>query len=184
MRIESIRIKYILDQYADTDHLGEYTDDLQDGVIVRDYGEFYEKLPAEMERDVDGTFLYKGEPEVPQKGREYRGFIPYAGEEKPGTKWFYKYGMQDFKRIEGLNNGDWHYIGIMAEATVSYGQNGHRRLEVLSSGGLWGIESDSGGYLEEVEKEELQGLKDHLKEFNIDLSDFDDIEIEKGDIEY
>ena len=175
-KIDSITVKAIQDESPDTSFIGEYTDDLRPGVIVRDYEEFYEKLPAEMERDYDGRFLSKGAPTVPAKGREYRGFIPYAGGEKPGTKDFYKYGMEDFKRMEGLERGDWSFIGIRAEAQVSYGQNGNsRRLEWFTSGGLWGIESDSGEYLKEVAKDELADLRAHLEQFNVDTSNFDEL---------
>ena len=174
--IEKIRAKVMVDESPDTAWLGEYTDDLGPGVIIREYDEFYEKIPTEMERDVDGRFLGKAEPELPSKGRNFRGFIPYAGGEKPGTKEFYKYGMQDYKRMEGLNNGDWGFIGIQAEAKVSYAiGGGSRRLEDLTSGGLWGIESDSGDYLAEVVKDELIDLKSHLEKFNVDLSNWDEL---------
>jgi len=181
--IEEIKVRAIPDESPDTSWLGEYTDDLGPGVIIRDYDEFYEKIPTEMERDDDGKFIGKAEPELPSKGRNFRGFIPYAGGEKVGTKEFYKYGMQDYKRMEGLNNGDWYFVGIQAEATISYPINGgSRRLEHFTSGGLWGIESDSGDYLNKVAKEEFADLKSHLEEFNVDVSDWDelvkDIEIE------
>jgi len=180
MKIESIKIKHHVDECADMDWIGEFTDDLGPGVMVRDYGQFYERLPAEMERDFDGRFLCKGEPEVPARGREYRGFIPYAGGEKQGTKDYYKYGMQDWARMEALNSGEWCFIGIIAEAVVSYpiGGNGDRRLETLSSGGLWGIESDAGDYLEEVAGQELDNLKEHLNQFGIDTAGFEEIEVE------
>ncbi len=182
LKIESIAIRHTIDDNPDTSWLGEFTDDLEPGVIVRDYGEFYEKLPAEMERDFDGKFVGKGEPEVPPRGREYRGFRPYASGEKVGTKAYYKYGMHDHKRMEGLNNGDWSFIGIIAEAIISYpcihGFDSSR-LETLTSGGLCGIESDSGIYLEEIEQEQLMDLKEHLKQFNVDISNFNDIEIER-----
>jgi len=182
VKIESITVKALYDDTPDTSFLGEYTDDMEPGVIVRQDGEFYEKLPAKMERDIDGTFLCKGEPEVPPRGREYRGFRPYAGGEKVGTKDYYKYGMQDYKRMEGLERGDWSFIGIMAKAVVSYRLNGYCRLETFTSGGLWGIETDAGEYLDEVKTEELDGLKNHLEAFGVDLSNWDkltkDIEIE------
>jgi len=176
-KIEELRVRAIHDKYPDTSFLGEYTDDLGPGVIIRDYEEFYEKIPTEMERDPDtGQFIGKAEPELPSRGRYYRGFRPYAGGEKVGTKEYYKYGMQDFKRYEGLNNGDWCFIGIEAEALVSYEVgNGSSRLETFTSGGLWGVESDSGEHLEEIKKEELDDLKTHLKQFNVDLSNWDEL---------
>lgn len=184
-KIEEIKVKAMIDDCPDTSWLGEYTDDLKPSVIVRDYGKYYEKLPAEMERDFDGRFLCKGEPEVPPIGREYRGFRPYAGGEKAGTKDYYKYGLQDFKRIEGLEQGDWSFIGIQAEALISYPirSNGDRRLERLTSEGLWGIESDSGSYLDNVKDEQLADLKDHLEHFNVGLSNWDEL-TEDLELEY
>jgi len=182
--IEKIKVMVIPDESPDTSWLGEYTDDLGLGVIIREYGEFYEKIPTEMERDYDGTFIGKAEPELPSRGRNYRGFIPYAGGEKVGTKDFYKYGMQDYKRMEGLNNGDWYFVGIQAEALISYPINGgSRRLEHLTSGGVWGIESDAGDYLEEVMKEEFADLKGHLEKFNVDTSNWDEL-VEGIELEY
>lgn len=73
----------------------------------------------------------------------------------------------------------WMYIGIRAKAEVSYEmQNvyprGNRRIEWFTSGGLWGIESDSEEkYLIEVENEQLADLKEHLRIFNVDVTDFE-----------
>ncbi len=173
--IERVKIERIIDESPDTSYLGKYTDELGPGVVVRALGEFYEKLPAPMERDTDGRFWRKGAPEVPSRGREYRGFLPYAGGAKPGTEEYYRYGMLDFKRMESLQMGDWSYIGIRAYATVKYLiGDGSYRLETLSSGGAWGIESDSTeSYLREIEDEELSEVKAHLETFGVDTSDFD-----------
>lgn len=168
IKIEKITLVHEFDNSPDTSCLGEYTDDLQEGVIVRQHDEFFEKLPEE--------------DRYPDKGRDYRAFKPYAGGEKVGTKEYYEYGMQDYKRMESLNNGNWSYIGIYAKAEVSYdiGQ-GSRRIETLESSGLWGIESDSGDYLKEVEKEQLEDLKEHLKAFGVNVKNFDKIEVERKD---
>jgi hypothetical protein len=173
-KIESIKIVSSHDEDPDVSWLGEYTDDMEPGVIIREYDEFYEKIPTEMERDLDGKFIGKMEPEISRPGNTFRGFKPYAGDETVGTKDYYKYGMQDYERMEGLNRGDWCIIGIKAEAVISYptGNNGDRRIERLTSGGLWGIESDSGGYLQEVAQNELIDLKFHLENFNIDTSNW------------
>jgi len=61
-------------------------------------------------------------------------------------------------------------IGISAGASVSYpiNQNGDRRIEWLSSGGLYGIEANaSDEHLDQVKQEELDDLKDHLGKFGI-----------------
>ena len=86
-----------------------------------------------------------------------------------------EYAEQDDQRVAAY--GDWWMLGIMARAEVSYaiGQ-GNSRLESLTSGGLWGIESDSGAeYIETVAREELADLKAHLGHFSVDLSNFDEL---------
>jgi len=71
-----------------------------------------------------------------------------------------KYVRQDYDRMESLNAGDWCYIGIRAEAKVQVTGDTVQRI---SSGGLWGIESDSDrSYFDEVQKDELANLKTEL----------------------
>lgn len=80
-----------------------------------------------------------------------------------------KYCLQDFARAESGNNGDWCMIGIRAEceyyASTPEGK-GHVNfgpIQKLTSGGLWGVESDSGDdHLESIEQEELAELKHEL----------------------
>lgn len=88
------------------------------------------------------------------------------------------------QRLEEFNRGDVYEVGIRAKAEVSYSTgNGNRRIERFTSGGLWGIDSDSEEtYFEEVKADELADLKNHLAQFNVDVSNFDelseDVEIE------
>jgi len=78
------------------------------------------------------------------------------------------YCKADYERMLALDRGEWCYLGIMAKAVVSIPCNGNsRRLETLTSGGLWGIESDSGEYLDEVAQEQLEDLKSHLRAFGV-----------------
>ena len=79
---------------------------------------------------------------------------------------------QDTQRLNSYGD-DWVNYGCMAEAVVSYpiSKQGDRRLETLTSGGLWGIESDSDdSYKTEIAKEQIEELKDHLKRFNIRIN--------------
>jgi hypothetical protein len=65
---------------------------------------------------------------------------------------------------------DVEIVGCVAKAEISYaiGNNGTRRIDWLTSAGLWGIESDSGkDYLKQVEKEQLADLREHLQHFGI-----------------
>jgi hypothetical protein len=164
-------IKHMYDPCPDTSFLGEWTDDIGPGVIVRQYGEFYEKIPCEMERDSDGRFLCKGTPDIPSRGSECRGFRPYAGGESVGTKSYYRYGMEDWKRMESLNNGDWFFIGIKAQTTVHM-SNG--MSDVVESDGLWGIESDSSrDHITEVTDDELDSVRRQLRNLGFKDSDID-----------
>lgn len=71
-----------------------------------------------------------------------------------------KYVAQDYERMERLNAGYWGFIGIKAEARVIV--NGI--TQEITSGGLWGIESDSEeSYFEEIEGEELSSLRTQLE---------------------
>lgn len=164
--IEKIWIEHILDIDADTSFYGKFTNELDDGVIVREFDEFWENLDDEQKEDAENT-----------RGREYKGFKPYAGGEKVGTKDYYKYGLQDYERMEMLNKGDFYFIGIVANCKVKYpiGQSSFR-LENFSSSGIWGIESDSGeNDLDEMGKNELENLKFHLEKMNINISNFDEL---------
>jgi hypothetical protein len=178
-RIASIKIVHTLDEYTDTSFLGEYTNNCIRGNIIRQYDEFYERIDTGMERDTDGRFYCKKSPDISRYYRngEHPAFKPYAGGEKIGTKNYYNYGMEDYKRMESLNSGNWYFMGISAIAEINTSNNNKEWLiNKISSGGLWGIESDSSKeYIKEIELEELNNLKDVLKTLG-----FPDDEIESN----
>lgn len=81
--------------------------------------------------------------------------------------------------INDRYNGVWEFVGIRAECSVSYPIGSHgsltsRRLEWLSSSGLYSIEYHHTveEYHIEVAKEQLEDLKTHLEVFGIDVGDF------------
>ena len=91
---------------------------------------------------------------------EYRYFNPnwenYKGLEDSEIR---KYCQQDYKRMESLNRGNWCFIGVSADAEIVLGDT----CQTITSGGLWGIESDSGAdYFAEVEQEQLAELRGQL----------------------
>jgi hypothetical protein len=102
--------------------------------------------------------------------REYRYFNPnHENYKGPPENEIRKYCRQDFDRMESLNAGDWCYIGIRAEARVIVNEKiigpvaSHGIAQTITSGGLWGVESDSGReHLEETIREELASLKTEL----------------------
>jgi len=186
LAIEQVRIKRMIDNDPDTSYLGRYTDDIGPGVVIRKYDEFYERIPTEMERDSNGRFIGKEEPDIPLYSNEYVGFrpanhIPHnpdnwkhvsradkkAVREKFGSlkKADYAYALEDYNRFEGLTRGDWYYIGIEVDATVSISVAG-RCLNsiVVQSGGLWGIESDSGDVeINDIISDEKESLRKELQ---------------------
>ena len=116
-----------------------------------------ETLDAVSECDCDG----RGDMERNQ----YRYFNPslnYDDETRENT---IKYVAQDYERMERLNRGDWCFTGIRAEAEYSVGESrGGYLCQELTSGGQWGIESDSdASYFAEVEQEELADLRKQLE---------------------
>jgi len=70
-----------------------------------------------------------------------------------------KYALQDKKRLEAYYNDEWHFVGVQVVAEIRI----DGLLQTISSGGLWGIESDSGNeYFDEVFEEQKEQLKDVL----------------------
>jgi hypothetical protein len=89
---------------------------------------------------------------------EYRYFIAAMSGEETGNP---ESVRQDYDRMESFSRGDWGYIGIIAKAELQLTRNG--TIQILRSGGLWGVESDSGNdYLQEVADEELETLRREL----------------------
>jgi hypothetical protein len=189
-KIISIVIEHAFDESPDTSFLGEYTSKRDEWNINRRTGTFVhaeivrERIIAALEEKLEDISpansgndalhaIYRvshyekrlekikaidlNQYTIGRHSFEY--FKPYAVGEKPGSPEYKKYAMQDFERLEGLSRGSWCFIGIIAKAQISV--NG--TLQTIASGGLWGIESDSGkDFIEETEKEELSDLSKNL----------------------
>jgi hypothetical protein len=108
---------------------------------------------------------------------EYRYFNGpvenYKGESPEDIR---KYVRQDYERMERLNVGDWCFIFIKAEVEIQLIATEENSVvskvswhspvapyQTITSGGLWGIESDSDkDYIAEIEGEQLSELKSQL----------------------
>lgn len=79
------------------------------------------------------------------------------------------YAREDAQRVRDFRAGQWWFETCRAVAEVRYElYDGSFRVERLSSGGLYGIESDCGEeYRQEVESEELADLQAHLARFGV-----------------
>jgi len=187
-RILGVQVITRCDDMPDTSYLGRYIDTPEDGAIVCATGEFYEdvvrcsgiidraaELAASAERAGEGARAtywtakaqrladkWEDANEIPNRSRKYRFFRPYAGGEAVQSESYRAYAQQDWERMRGLTEGNWNYVGIMAEAEVTLA--GSNVIQRITSGGLWGIESDSGdAYLEEVAQSELEELRGELQ---------------------
>lgn len=93
------------------------------------------------------------------RGRTYRYFNPnadnYTGDPDDDIR---KYCLQDYERARTLGDA-WNFVGVRAEAEVQLTGD---LCQMITSGGLWGIESDSGDYFKEVEAEQINELKAEL----------------------
>ena len=143
IRVDRIEIQWLTDEGASLDNLGTY------GHAATS--------PAAIDRAALGH----------QMRGEFRWFNPAMTGDETGNP---ESPAQDYARAEAYNRGEWSMLGCVAVATISRpcGQ-GSRRLDKLTSGGLWGVESDSGAdYLKSVESEQMADLAEHLKAFGIE----------------
>lgn len=138
-----------MDEDPDTSWIGEYTNSPSPEAFIR-VGEHAGKQVKELGED----------DELPSRGREYLYFLPARTGEETGNP---ESPKQDFERMESLNVGQWCFVGIIAKAVVISAQG---VTQTIRSGGLWGIESDSGkDYLGEVARDELDSLRVELETF-------------------
>lgn len=157
-RIESVRIDTVVDDSPDTSWLGEYSNDPK--------GEF--AIDREERGDMErGEFRYFNPGSV-EPFNPAATWIPATIQTEVGRRAYWHEAMQsnaeqDYKRSESYNRGDFCFVGIVAKAVVvSTGGI----VQTLRSGGLWGIESDSGAdHIASVEQEELSGLRSELEAF-------------------
>ena len=209
IKIESIKVHQKIDKNPDISFIGEYTDKYNDWYICRhcekylidaekpnlileaiesriyDLENELEDEPQNLKKEKALKVLEKRfdniEPhDCPNSHREYNYFIPYAGGEKPGTKEYKEYGMQDFKRMEQLTNDIWCFTYIYAEAKILIDNN----YQTITSMAINSVESDSGdSYIQDLIKEELADLKRTLTALNVNMSQWveltTDIEIEE-----
>lgn len=166
-KIIDIKIVHKVDEDPDTSFIGEYTDEHDPFHFDR----HERKMLKTLERDPDYF--------IPPKGREYRFFKPYAAGLKPGASRYVRYGKQDLERMESLNRGDWWFIGIKAVATI---QLSGTMVQEITSGGLWGIESNDTDYHKEVEWEELGWLRKELIAAGFTEEEIDAVDVEEEEL--
>ena len=84
------------------------------------------------------------------------------------------------ERLKAYQDGEFAFVGVRAEADVVIGGV----VQTLTSGGLWGIESDSDReYIEEVAGEEYSELRKILTEVGVPTAQLP-LEIEREQIDW
>jgi hypothetical protein len=146
----SIKVEHEPDTSPDLDWIGTYSN---------------EPGPADRTVDREACGDWGG-------SHDYAYFIAANSGDETGNSDSVK---QDYQRMEAYNNQQWYMLGIRAAAKVQCPDgSGSYRLEYFSSGGLWGIESDSDkDYIQEIKNEQLDDLYAHLEHFGVDLSNWD-----------
>lgn len=150
-RILSVTIKRMIDPDHDTSCLGEYSNNKSSEYSI----DRKHSLDCQVNeyRYFNPSFNY-----VDTQGKIIQNA---AGGDTLTPEEVRQYVRQDYERMERLNAGDWYYLGIRAEAEIQLTGD---LVQTISSGGLWGIESDSdASYIEDLEREQLSNLKSELR---------------------
>jgi len=87
-------------------------------------------------------------------------------DEDPDTSYLDQDEFED--RREAYQRGEFSFVGVRAEAQVVI----EGIVQTLTSGGMWGIESDSDeAYIEDVALEEYDNLRDILKAVGVSTAE-------------
>lgn len=157
-RIVSVTIRRVAESYADTSYLGEFSDHAKTEFsidhhkrVANPHNAFQWFNPGSVEDYNENAEWIKGG--TPEQRRQYWHDTMTRNAEL------------DYKRMISLENGHWTHIGISAEAEIAVPSGPEMAIiQTIHSGGLWGIESDSGReYLESIEQEQIADLKQQLK---------------------
>lgn len=131
--------------------------------VVHDLDEHStDKLPGSYSREADSQYSIDREERGDQRSGQYRYFNPRLDvigvSESDTDEDVSRYTEEAYKQGEAYHRGEWCYVGIRAEAEVTFTDV----IQQISSGGIYGIESDSGDYLTEVANDELDALRVEL----------------------
>ena len=138
-------------------HLGEFRRPRRGEVFVlRATGELRDPCGEVLAKDPDGgIFIGRG---------CFEDFIPanlHCSGPAPACEEEYQHALQDWRRAEALNDGDFYMVGVTVKAGVKFPSG---VIHEFVSPGLWGVESDSEeACLREIALEELAGLMSDME---------------------
>lgn len=148
-----ISIRWAIDESPHTDHLGKFTGTWEEGAI--ECSKHDDRWRSDMFRWFVSFNYNKHDSKNWEhvSGKDKRDLIKKHGSLKNVTRF---YALEDFKRMQGLQAGEWHYQGCIV--TVRLGQ-----LETEES--VWGIESDCDAkHKTDMEREVIEEAIISLKE--------------------
>lgn len=154
--LREVKINVVVDDNPDLSYLGEYGKAYKPGAIDREEQGDYE--PGQFQYFYPSSNHYPHNPKnwehvtKADRGKVIKKYGSLRAADEA-------YTLQDYRRMETFGDS-WHCVGIYAVATVLMGDT----LQEIRSGGLWGIESDSGlSDLREVAQDELNELRETLR---------------------
>ena len=118
---------------------------------------------GDMERN-EYQYFNPGTVEPFNKDAEWLRAIPEADRQEHWRAAMRENAARDYERMERLQHGDWGYVGIRSYAEILLPSGSACIVQDITSGGLWGVESDSDrAYLTEIETEQLSELREQLR---------------------
>ena len=168
MELLSVEIRTTPDEW-DTVDLGEYVPNLPP---LKPYGR-PERIGAPwwaiIDRKVRGD--WHGDT------RDCRWFVgPWQNYEGTKDTLARRYVSQDYERMEAGLHGQWWPEFVYAVARVSVSGT----VQTIRSGGIGGVESDAGEYRTEIAREELDALRETLREMGVPLDDWAELATAAG----
>lgn len=162
-----IKIKHMIDESPDTSWMGKIYDSWQPGSIERSKHDLYD--PSGFR----GEMLYY----VPDDAHLFEETRRYYQQHGYSRHEAYTQARQqvieDYNRLIGYYNELWYFIGVVVTVELDGIEIGYDAL--------WGIESDSGDYIKEVEQEciaeALADAKTNLAKLH-SITDLDTLEPE------
>ncbi len=159
----SVKIRVESDDHPDLSWLGEYTDNAPDSYDLKRGSAFCRR---HRERNTFRFFVPAMSVDEHHKELSRLGYSRGLSED-----YARHYCRRDFERMETYGK-DWWMLGIWAEANVVI----NNVIQTVSSGGLFGVESDSkGDYLIEVAREEIVSLKAIMEAMGLVSDDLEDM---------
>lgn len=185
-RILSVLVRHEHDTDPDTAWLGKWSARIpsRQHYIDRRTGELFNENGHIAATHPDGgvfvdnyscEYFIPGPNHVPHNPKSWKGLgkrIDVNGKMVTPRQADYLYALDDWRRMEDINNGEIGFIGIKAEAHVQFIEHG--TVQEIQSSGLWGIESDSGQeYFDSVAAQQLAELRCELEAVGFTTDEID-----------